>query len=93
MVYRNEIKRQIDEMMQAKLISPSNSSWAAPILCVKKKSGEVRICVDYRALNKVTAEFYWPLPNIQDVFCNLGGSPVFFIFGLYQRLPSGRDGR
>jgi hypothetical protein len=88
MVYRNEIKRQIDEMMQAKLISPSNSSWAAPILCVKKKSGEVRICVDYRALNKVTAEFYWPLPNIQDVFCNLGGARYFssldFIKGYHQ---------
>ena len=65
MVYRDESERQIDKMIQAKLVSPSNSSWAAPILyiAVKKKSGQVRVCVDYSALNKVTPEFYWPLPN------------------------------
>ena len=87
-VYRDEIKRQLDEMIQAKLVSPSNSSWAAPILAVKKKSGEVRVCVDYRSLNKVTSEFYWPLPNIQDVFCTLGGARYFssldFLKGYHQ---------
>ena len=88
MAYRQEIKRQLDEMLEAKIISPSNSNWAAAILCVKKKSGEVRVCVDYRELNKVTDYFEWPLPVIQDVFCTLGGAKYFssldFIKGYYQ---------
>ena len=61
--YRSEVKDQIQEMIKAKLISPSNSEWAAPILCVPKKDGGVRICCDYRGLNQVIKKFYWPLPN------------------------------
>ena len=75
--YRAEVKNQIDQMLSLKLISPSNSSWAAPILCVKKKDGGLRICCDYRSLNDVTEKFYWPLPNIDDIFANLGGARYF----------------
>ena len=88
LAYRGELNRQLGEMLDAKIISPSNSQWAAPILCVKKKSGEVRVCVDYRELNKVTEYFQWPLPVVQDVFCTLGGAKYFssldFIKGYYQ---------
>ena len=86
--YREEVGRQIDEMLKLGLISPSNSSWAAPILCVKKKDGGIRICCDYRALNDVTEKFYWPLPNVDDIFSNLGGARFFssldFLKGYHQ---------
>ena len=86
--YRNEVRRQVEEMLKTNIISPCNSKWSAPILCVKKKSGEVRICCDYRELNKVTETFYWPLPNIDDVFSSLGGAKYFssldFLKGYHQ---------
>jgi transposase InsO family protein len=86
--YREEVKEQIDEMLKAKLISPSNSSWAAPILCVPKKDGGVRICCDYRGLNQVIRTFYWPLPNVDDIFSCLNGARYFssldFLKGYWQ---------
>ena len=87
---RDEVRRQIKEMLKVKLISPSNSSWSAPIFCIKKKNGSVRIVCDYRAINDVTKKFYWPLPNIDDIFASLGGcryiSTLDFLKG-YMQLP------
>ena len=71
---RAEVKRQLQEMLKAKIISPSNSSWAAPIFCVRKKDGSLRLVCSYTALNSVIKTFYWPLPNIDDIFASLGGS-------------------
>ena len=63
LAYREEVRNQIREMLAASLISPSNSSYAAPIICIKKRTGGVRIVADYRGLNDVTKKFYWPLAN------------------------------
>ena len=86
--YRDEVRRQVDEMLKTNIISPCNSKWSAPILCVKKKSGEIRICCDYRDLNRVTETFYWPLPNVESVFSCLGNAKYFssldFIKGYHQ---------
>ena len=86
--YRAEVNRQVTEMLKHNIIRPSNSDWAAPIVCVKKKSGEVRMCVDYRQLNDVTKNISHPLPLIDDLFANLSGAKYFtsldFIKGYYQ---------
>jgi hypothetical protein len=49
-----ELQKQLKELLSLGLIQPSKSPWGAPVLFVKKKNGSMRMCIDYRALNKVT---------------------------------------
>ncbi|RVW18432.1 Transposon Ty3-G Gag-Pol polyprotein [Vitis vinifera] len=58
-------------------IRPSVSPWGAPVLFVKKKDGSMRLCIDYRELNKVTVRNKYPLPRIDDLFDQLQGACVF----------------
>ena len=74
---RKEISRQVDDMLAQGIIRPSTSPWASPITLVPKKSGELRFCVDYRAINAVTIKDSFPLPLIQDIFDQLQGAKVF----------------
>ncbi|KAL4016749.1 hypothetical protein IC575_024406 [Cucumis melo] len=53
------------------------SPWGAPVLFVKKKDGSMRLCIDYRELNKVTVKNRYPLPRINDLFDQLQGATVF----------------
>ncbi|KAK9151698.1 hypothetical protein Syun_010007 [Stephania yunnanensis] len=53
------------------------SPWGAPILFVKKKDGTMRMCIDYRKLNKVTVRNHYPLPRIDDLFDQLKGARFF----------------
>jgi len=59
------------------LIQPSVSPWGAPVLFVKKKNGSLRLCIDYRDLNKVTVKNEYPLPRIDDLFDQLASSAMF----------------
>lgn len=53
-------------MLRDDVIEPSNSSWAAPIVLVKKRDGTTLLCVDSRKLNSVTKKDAYPLPRIDD---------------------------
>ncbi|KAJ9521599.1 hypothetical protein QJQ45_008938 [Haematococcus lacustris] len=72
-----EMKKQITAFLAQGIIEPSSSPYAAPVLFVKKKSGELRMCVDYRQLNKQTLRDQYPLPRIDDLFDKLAGCTVF----------------
>jgi hypothetical protein len=72
-----ELMKQIQELMDKGFIRPSSSSCGAPILFVKKKDGTMRMCIDYRDLNKVTIKNMYPLPRIDDLFDQLQGSRYF----------------
>ena len=61
--YRTEVEHQISSMLQQGIIKVSSSPWMAPAVFVRKKSGETRLCVDYRELNKKTAKDAYPLPR------------------------------
>lgn len=74
---RNEVQNTIDRLLDKNIIRPSQSPYASAIVLVKKKSGEIRMCVDYRALNKVTARDNFPLPLIEDCVGYLGGKRFF----------------
>ena len=72
-----ELKKQLEELLGKKFIKPSVSPWGAPVLLVKKKDGSMRLCVDYRQLNKVTIKNKYPLPRIDDLMDQLTGACVF----------------
>jgi hypothetical protein len=72
-----ELKIQLQELLDKGFIRPSVSPWGAPVLFVKKKDGTLRLCIDYRQLNKVTVKNKYPLPRIDDLFDQLKGACVF----------------
>ncbi|TYK27290.1 DNA/RNA polymerases superfamily protein [Cucumis melo var. makuwa] len=72
-----ELKMQLQELVDKGYIRPSVSPWGAPVLFVKKKDGTLRLCIDYRQLNKVTIRNKYPLPRIDDLFDQLRGAALF----------------
>ena len=74
---RAEVERQLAELLEKGFIQPSHSAWGAPVIFVAKKSGDLRMCVDYRALNQVTVKDKYPLPRIDDLLDRLRGASVF----------------
>ena len=72
-----ELKMQLHELLEKKYIWPSVSPWGAPLLFVKKKDGTLRLCIDYRQLNKVTVKNKYPFPRIDDLFDQMRGEKVF----------------
>ncbi|KAG8502445.1 hypothetical protein CXB51_000382 [Gossypium anomalum] len=72
-----ELKSQLQKLTNRGFARPSFSSWGAPVLFVKKKDGTMRMCIDYRQLNKVTVKNKYPLPRIDDLFDQLKGATMF----------------
>ncbi|KAL0534504.1 hypothetical protein IC582_028795 [Cucumis melo] len=72
-----ELKVQLQELHDKGLIRPNVSPWGTPVLFVKKKDESMRLCIDYRELNKVTVKNKYPLPRIDDLFDQLQGATVF----------------
>jgi hypothetical protein len=72
-----ELKKQLDEMVSKGHARSSTSPYAAPANYVNKKDGGLRLCVDYRRLNKVTIKNRHPLPRIDDLMDQLSGARYF----------------
>ena len=80
-----ELKLQLQELLEKGFIYPSVSPWGAPVLFVKKKDGTLRLCVDYRQLNKMTIKNKYPLPRIDDLLDQLKGASIFSKIDLRSR--------
>ena len=74
---RQEIAAQLSKMQDGGVIQPSKSSWASPVVLVRKRDSSLRFCVDYRALNSVTKPDVFPLPRIDDLLDKLGKAKYF----------------
>ena len=72
-----ELKLQLQELLEKIFIRLSVSPWGALVLFVKKKDGTLRLCVDYRQLNKMTMKNKYPLPKIDNLFDQFKGVGVF----------------
>ena len=81
---REEMEAQIKELLAKGWIRPSSSPFGSPIIFVKKKDGGFRMCVDYRAVNKITIKNAYPLPRIDDLLDQLSGATVFSSLDLQQ---------
>ena len=93
---REQTKYLIKEMKEAGIVEDSCSPYASPMLLVRKASGEIRMCVDFRALNKLTVKDHYPLPRVDDILDRLGGKKYFTTLDLasgYYQIPVAKDSR
>jgi hypothetical protein len=72
-----ELQMKLEELLKKGYICQSVSPWGAPVLFMKKKYGTLRLCIDFRQLNKVTIKNKYPLPRIDDLFDQLKDAKVF----------------
>lgn len=75
----------MDDLLGRSIIRISSSEYASPIVLTRKKNGEIRMCVDYRTLNKVLARDNYPLPLIEDQLDTLRGKKFYTILDLKDR--------
>ncbi|KAL0328234.1 UNVERIFIED_CONTAM: Transposon Ty3-G Gag-Pol polyprotein [Sesamum calycinum] len=66
-----ELRKQLDGLLETGLVQPSKAPYGSPVLFQRKQDGSMRMCVDYRALNKVTIKNKYPIPNAIDLFDKL----------------------
>ncbi|XP_019266920.1 PREDICTED: uncharacterized protein LOC109244312 [Nicotiana attenuata] len=71
------IERLVQDMLDQGIVQPSSSPYASPVVLVGKKDGSWRLCVDYRGLNKATIKDKFPIPIIEELLDELGGSQVY----------------
>lgn len=87
---REDVRRMIEEMLDCGIVKESSSPYASPIVVVKKKNGEKRLCVDYRSLNSRTKRDHYPLPRVEDLLDQLSGHNIFISLDLasgYYQIP------
>ena len=73
-----ELKVQMEELVSKGFVRPTTSPWGALVLFVKKNDGSLRLCIDYRELNKVIIRNQYPLPRINDIFLSITRSEGIF---------------
>jgi hypothetical protein len=81
----DELKKQLSLLLEKGLIRPSVSPWGAPVLFAPKKDGGLRMCLDYRALNKLIIKYKCPIPRIDEIFDRIQGAQYFTSLDLRSR--------
>lgn len=87
---KEKVRTIIDDLLKADIIRESQSPYASPILLVKKKNGQDRMCVDFRKFNRQTIKDRFPLPRIDDQIDKLSGCKFFTTLDLasgYHQIP------
>ncbi|GFW22550.1 retrovirus-related Pol polyprotein from transposon 297 [Trichonephila clavipes] len=74
---KKEVEKQIDEWLEQGIIRESCSDFSSPVVVCKKKDGTMRLCIDYRKLNKKIVKDRYPLPIIEEVLDKLGNGKIF----------------
>ena len=87
-----EVKNFINDLIANRWVRESKSSYASPIVCVRKKDQSLRLCIDYRALNKKIITDKQPIPRIQEIFDGLGGQEWFSMLDMAKAYHQGYVG-
>lgn len=77
-----ETQRQLDQMIEEGIVQTSKSPWSSAYVLARKKSGEYRLCVDFRRLNNLTKKVDYPLPNTDECIESLAGNKYFSLLDL-----------
>uniref|UniRef100_A0A8C5WC41 ribonuclease H n=1 Tax=Leptobrachium leishanense TaxID=445787 RepID=A0A8C5WC41_9ANUR len=86
----DDLREQLNELQRTKVIQESRSPYASPIVLVRKKNGSVRLCIDYRTLNRRTIPDQYATPRIEDALQCLSGAKWFSVLDLrsgYHQIP------
>ena len=75
----NEVKNYIEDLLNQNFIAKSSSPYSSSVVCVRKKDGSLRLCIDYRGLNAKTIPDRHPVPRVQETLDNLGGNSWFSV--------------
>ena len=75
--FEKELKKEIDELLLMGMIEPSDSPYASPMVLIRKKDGTLRLCVDYRKLNKITQFDAYPMGHMEVMFTKLANARIF----------------
>lgn len=76
------VRKHLQELLSSGVIRESESPFSSPIVVVRKKNGDVRLCIDYRKLNLQTIKDAYALPNLEETFAALNGSKWFTVLDL-----------
>ncbi|XP_025266372.1 uncharacterized protein LOC112638592 [Camponotus floridanus] len=90
------INTEVDKMLEAGVIEPSNSAWSSPVVLVRKKDGAFRFCIDFRKLNQASEKDAYPLPHITATLDKLRGAKYLSTLDLkdgYWQVPLDPDSR
>lgn len=90
------VRTMIQDMLDGDIIKESSSPYASPIIMVQKKTGDKRLCVDYRALNRKTKKDHYPIPRVEDQLDLLAGNTLFTSLDLasgYYQIPISEESR
>lgn len=90
MAMREEVERQITELLEWDFIYPVHSPGAHPIVCALKKDGSIRICVDYRSLNAITVADSFPMGNVTELLYSIAGARYISVLDMtrgYWQIP------
>ncbi|KAG6438766.1 hypothetical protein O3G_MSEX000204 [Manduca sexta] len=93
-IEREKVRNIVDELLEHNIIRESKSPFSSPIILVKKKNGQDRMCVDYRELNRNTLRDHYPLPIISDQIDQLAGGFYFTTFDMaagFHQIPIAED--
>ena len=82
--WKPKIEAEIQQLLSAGIIRPSSSPWSSPIIAVPKKTGDVRLCVDFRAVNQLTLPDNYPLPRIDDLLATVSSAKFLTTLDLTQ---------
>ena len=93
---RDYVQSEVDRLCSEGIIEPSDGPWSAPVVPICKPDGSVRLCIDYRALNKITVKDAYPIPNLEDTIYNLSDMRYFSSLDLmrgYYQVPMSPDSK
>lgn len=76
------VRKHLRELLEVGVVRESESPFSSPIVVVKKKNGDIRLCIDYRKLNLQTIKDAYALPNLEESFSALTGSKWFSVLDL-----------